>query len=74
MKPYLVLFLFVLSSTFWFVSCETLPLNQQQYISQPFMSFDGTGASKFECGLTGQIETGRTSSGGAAGGSCSSCH
>ena len=56
------------------VSCETLPLNQRHYISQPCMLFDGTGAHKFDCGLTSQIETGRAGSGGAAGSGCSSCH
>jgi len=55
-------------------SCETLPLSKRQYISQPCMLFDGTGAHRFDCGLTSQIETGRAGSGGAAGGGCSSCH
>lgn len=74
MRPSLLLFALGLAASFFNVSCETLPLNQRQYISQPCMSFDGTGANKFECGLTGQIETGRATSGGAAGGGCASCH
>ena len=53
--------------------CETLPLSQRQFISQPGMLFDGTGAHKFDGGLTSQIETGRAASGGAASGGCSSC-
>ncbi len=57
-----------------FVSCETLPLSERQFISQPSMLFEGTGAHKFDCGLTSQIETGRVGAGGASGGGCSSCH
>lgn len=54
-------------------SCETLPLSERHYISQPSMLFDGSGAARYDCNLLTQVETGRLSSGGAAGSGCSSC-
>ncbi len=72
LAPFLGLCL-TLASLF-LVSCETLPLSQRQYISQPCMHFDGTGGYKFDCGIVSQVETGRQGSGGAAGGGCASCH
>ncbi len=55
-------------------SCQTVELSEIGYLQQPNMKFENSGPFAYECGLLGQIETGRAISVGAAGSGCSSCH
>ncbi|HUF60508.1 MAG TPA: hypothetical protein VMN36_00405 [Verrucomicrobiales bacterium] len=55
-------------------SCQTVEVSEIGYLQQPNMKFEDSGPFAYECGLLGQIETGRAISVGAAGSGCNSCH
>lgn len=55
-------------------ACQSVSIADQAQLSKPAMSFDNSGARLQECGLTSQIEKGRTVTGISSGGGCASCH
>ncbi|MCW1924525.1 hypothetical protein OKA05_18310 [Luteolibacter arcticus] len=54
------------------VSCRPVTLADQPGLSRPVFDFASTGPRSMECGLSSQLETGRTSATVSAGG-CASC-
>ncbi|MDA7896360.1 hypothetical protein N9C66_07910 [Akkermansiaceae bacterium] len=55
-------------------ACQSVSIVDEAQLGKPAMSFDNTGAGLAACGLTSQLERGRTLVQGAAGGGCASCH
>lgn len=54
-------------------ACQPVGIFHQKTLRRSIFQFDGTGAYAYECGLTGQLETGRSSSSRVAAGGCASC-
>jgi hypothetical protein len=55
-------------------SCQPVGIADQALLSAPIHDFGARGVTRtYECGLGGQIETGRGSSTNVSGG-CSACH
>jgi hypothetical protein len=57
-----------------FVSCRSLSVSDQATLSRPVFQFQATGPKVYECGLTGQLEPGRSSTNNVAAGGCAFCH
>lgn len=55
-------------------ACQSVSIVDEAQLGKPAMSFDNQGAALSSCGLTSQLERGRTLVQGAAGGGCASCH
>ena len=53
--------------------CRQVTLNDQAVLRRPALDFQGKGVRALEGTLSGQIETGRSSTVNAAAGSCSAC-
>lgn len=54
-------------------ACQPLRLADQANLSRPVFDFSATGVRSVECSLSGQLETGRSSSSNVSAGGCSSC-
>ena len=55
-------------------ACQPVGPVDQARLGGGVFDFKGRGAGVYGCGLSGQIETGRSDVTVAGGGSCSSCH
>ena len=54
-------------------ACQPVGIADQGALSRPIFEFNATGPRAMECGLTSQLETGRSTSSNVAAGGCSSC-
>ena len=54
-------------------ACQRVGISHQKTLRRSIFQFDGIGAYAYECGLTGQLETGRSSSSRVTAGGCASC-
>lgn len=54
-------------------ACQPVGIADQGNLSRPIFEFNATGPRALECSLTGQLETGRSSSSNVAAGGCASC-
>ena len=55
-------------------SCQSVSVADQGSLSRAAMSFNVTGARSADCGLSTQIERGRSLTSASASGGCASCH
>jgi hypothetical protein len=54
-------------------ACKPVGIADQAALSRPIFEFNATGPRALECGLVGQLETGRSASSNVAAGGCASC-
>ena len=55
-------------------ACQPVGIADQVRLSRPIYDFDGIGTRSYECGLSRQIETGRSDSSNVSAGGCASCN
>jgi len=65
--------LFFLSLLASLSACQPIRVVDQANLSRPAFDFSATGVRSMECSLSGQLETGRSSSSNVSAGGCSSC-
>jgi hypothetical protein len=56
------------------VSCQPIGIADQVQLSRPIYDFNGGGTRSYDCGLSRQIETGRSDSSNVSAGGCASCN
>jgi hypothetical protein len=56
------------------LSCQPVSIADQATLSRSVFQFKASGPKVHECGLTGQLETGRALSTNVAAGGCAFCH
>lgn len=55
-------------------ACQPVGIADQARLSRTIYDFDGGGARSYECGLSRQIETGRSDASNVTAGGCASCN
>lgn len=55
-------------------ACQPVGITDQARLSRPIYDFDGVGTRSYDCGLSRQIETGRSDSSNVSAGGCASCN
>lgn len=71
-RPFVILAALVLATVA--SSCQSVSIADQGTLSKSAMSFDEAGARSADCGLTTQIERGRSLTNASGAGGCASCH